>query len=81
LKQNGNKILTSFANTGISTTLFEVGRPTFIVGASASESLTKGGVAPAGAFFTTVDYIGAFKDADWTATWTEFRPDSRDYSK
>lgn len=77
----GNKILNSYTNTGINNNLFDAGRPTFIVNASATESIAKGGAAPAGAFFTAVDYIGAFKDADWTATWANFTPNTTDYSK
>lgn len=40
---------------------------------AAGSPLTSGGMNVSDAFFTPVDYIGAFKDADsdWTAEWTE----------
>ncbi|RDB05264.1 Ig-like domain repeat protein [Runella aurantiaca] len=79
--QPGNKILTDWTLTGLSNTLFVAGTPTFTVGASATETLTKGGQAPAGAFFTTTDFIGAFKDADWTAKWANFNSGTTDYTK
>lgn len=79
--QTGNKVLSTYANTGISSSLFDAGRPTFTISSSATESIAKGGAAPAGAFFTAVDYIGAFKDTDWTAAWANFTPGTTDYSK
>ncbi len=79
--QPGNKIIAEWALSGISNTLFAAGRPTFTVGTSATETLTKGGKAPAGSFFTATDFIGAFKDNDWTAKWTNFTPGTTDYSK
>jgi hypothetical protein len=33
------------------------------------------------AFFTKTDYVGAFKDTDWTAGWTEFSPQAVVYLK
>lgn len=79
--QPGNKIIADWTLTGISNTLFAAGRPTFTVGTSATETLTKGGKAPAGSFFTATDFIGAFKDSDWTANWANFSPGTTDYSK
>lgn len=79
--QPGNKIITDWTLSGVSSTLFGAGRPTFTVGTSATETLTKGGKAPAGSFFTATDFIGAFKDNDWTAKWANFSPGTTDYSK
>jgi hypothetical protein len=33
------------------------------------------------AFFDKTDYVGAFKDIDWTKTWSEFNPQSIKYVK
>lgn len=77
----GNKVLTTNANTGISSTLFLAGRPTFTINTAATDAISKGGAAPAGSFFAAVDYIGAFKDTDWTTKWAEFNPNAKDYSK
>jgi hypothetical protein len=30
---------------------------------------------------TATDYVGAFKDTDWTATWAEFAPNTVLYLK
>ncbi|MCA0231287.1 MAG: Ig-like domain repeat protein [Bacteroidetes bacterium] len=79
--QAGNKILEDWSVTGVSTTIFGAGRPTFTVGTSATETLTKGGVAPTGSYFTATDFVGAFKDNDWTAKWSNFSPGTTDYSK
>lgn len=79
--QPGNKIIADWTLSGVSNTLFTAGRPTFTVGTSATETLTKGGKAPAGSFFTATDFIGAFKDSDWTAKWANFSPGTTDYSK
>lgn len=78
--QPGNKIINDWTTTGISRTLFIAGRPMFTVGAGPN-TLTTGGAAPAGAFFTATDFIGAFKDMDWTTGWANFSPQTTDYSK
>ncbi len=80
--QTGNKILANFANTGISSTLWSTGRPTFVLQAGTSESL----IGPAlpttlPGFFDKTDYVGAFKSTDWTLTWAEFSPQSVVYKK
>jgi hypothetical protein len=77
---SGNKILTTTANTGVSTNLWSVGRPTFTLTAGGTESLI-GTALPTLTGTTATDYIGAFKDTDWTATWAEFSPNSVLYIK
>lgn len=80
--QKGNKTIASWATTGISSTLFAAGRPTFTITASAADALTKGAVAVTlPSFFTQTDYVGAFKDADWTTKWAEFNPNTITYIK
>jgi hypothetical protein len=77
----GNKVLTTTANTGISAGLFSVtGRPTFTLTAGGTESLI-GTALPTLAGTTATDYVGAFKDTDWTATWAEFAPNTVLYLK
>lgn len=77
----GNKILATTANTGISASLWPVtGRPVFTVAAGGTESLI--GIAlPTLTGTTATDYVGAFKDTDWTATWAEFAPNTVLYLK
>ena len=77
----GNKILASTANTGISSNLWALsGRPTFTVAAGGTESLI-GTALPTLTGTTATDYVGAFKDTDWTATWAEFAPNTVLYLK
>ena len=75
----GNKVLTSTANTGIAATLWSA-RPTLTLTAGTSESLI-GTALPTLPGMTATDYIGAFKDSDWTAGWAEFSPNSVLYIK
>ena len=75
----GNKTLTSTANTGISSALWSA-RPTLTLTAGASESLI-GTALPTLAGTTATDFVGAFKDSDWTAGWSEFNPNSIVYIK
>ncbi|AYQ35390.1 Ig-like domain repeat protein [Runella sp. SP2] len=79
--QTGNKILGDWTLTGLNENLFGAGRPTFTVGTAATETLTKGGATPTGSFFTATDFVGAFKDNDWTAKWSNFSSGTTDYSK
>jgi hypothetical protein len=78
----GNKILATTGKTGISATLFGTGTPTFTLTTGTTESLI-GAALPATlpAFFDKTDYVGAFKDTDWTKTWAEFNPQSIKYVK
>jgi hypothetical protein len=75
----GNKVLTSTANTGISSALWSA-RPTLTLTAGTSQSLI-GTALPTLAGMTATDYIGAFKDTDWTAGWAEFSPNAVLYLK
>ena len=75
----GNKVLATTANTGISSALWSA-RPTVTLTAGTSESLI-GTALPTLTGMTATDYIGAFKDTDWTATWAEFSPNSVLYIK
>jgi hypothetical protein len=80
--QKGNKIVASWTTTGISNTVFAAGRPTFTINASAADALTKGTQAVTlPSFFTATDFVGAFKDTDWTTKWAEFNPNSITYIK
>ena len=75
----GNKVLTSTANTGISSALWS-SRPTLTLTAGTSESLI-GTALPTLTGMTATDYIGAFKDTDWTTGWAEYSPNSVLYIK
>ncbi|MEY3918414.1 MAG: hypothetical protein RLZZ132_749 [Bacteroidota bacterium] len=75
----GNKVLTSTANTGISSALWSA-RPTLTLTAGTSESLI-GTALPTLTGMTATDYIGAFKDTDWTSGWAEYSPNSVLYIK
>ncbi|PLK43890.1 cell shape-determining protein MreB [Emticicia sp. TH156] len=78
----GNKTVASWTTTGISNTVFGAGRPTFTITTSATDAITKGtSTVTLPAFFTATDYVGAFKDTDWTATWAEFNPSAVVYIK
>jgi hypothetical protein len=77
----GNKVLTTTANTGISSNLWSLsGRPTLTLTAGGTESLI-GTALPTLAGTIATDYVGAFKDTDWTATWAEFAPNTVLYLK
>ncbi|GAB2764049.1 hypothetical protein GCM10027275_01390 [Rhabdobacter roseus] len=78
LAQPGNKIHNSYANLGLNPAIF-TNNPNFLISTSASQTLATGGQAPAGSFFTATDFIGAFKDQDWTAGWAEFNPQAEVY--
>lgn len=79
---NGNKSLATTSKTGVSTTLWGSGTPTFTLTTGTAESLI-GATLPATlpAFFDKTDYVGAFKDTDWTKGWSEFNPQSIKYVK
>ncbi|WP_238806536.1 Ig-like domain repeat protein [Emticicia aquatica] len=78
----GNKILANTSKTGLSSTLWGAGTPTFTLTTGTSESLI-GASLPASlpAFFDKTDFVGAFKDTDWTKGWSEFNPQSIKYVK
>ncbi len=77
--QAGNKLIEDWTTTGISETLWGAGRPAFTLTNGRADGLEKGGVSPSG--FEAADFIGAFKDSDWTAKWTNFSSQTTDYSK
>ena len=76
----GNKVLPNLATTGLSPSLFLIGRPTFILGAI---SELKGVNLPTTlpVFFTKTTFVGAFNDTDWTTGWAEFNPQTAVYGK
>lgn len=78
----GNKILANTSKTGLSSTLWGTGTPTFTLTTGTAESLI-GSSLPATlpAFFDKTDFVGAFKDTDWTKGWAEFNPQSVTYIK
>jgi len=80
--QAGNKSVASWTTTGISSTVFGTGRPTFTLTTGAADALTAGTTAVTlPSFFTATNYVGAFNTTDWTATWAEFNPSSVVYIK
>ena len=77
--QVGNKILNSYAGLGLSQSIFQAGTPTFTL--SNGGTLATGGTVPTGSFFTAASFIGAFGSENWTAKWSNFSPNTTDYSK
>lgn len=77
--QAGNKILNSYAGLGLSQSIFQAGTPTFTL--SNGGTLATGGTVPTGSFFTAASFIGAFGSENWTAKWSNFSPNTTDYSK
>ncbi|MFC0181823.1 hypothetical protein SAMN04515674_10974 [Pseudarcicella hirudinis] len=76
----GNKSLANASTLGLSSTLWTSGRPTLVL-AAGSALLGASFPTTLPAFFTKTDYIGAFKDTDWTTGWTEFSPNGVTYIK
>ena len=76
----GNKIMDNRKSSGLNDNLWQVGKPTFTLG-TGTDLLNATLPASLPSFFDKTDYIGAFKDADWTAGWTEFSPQSIIYIK
>jgi hypothetical protein len=76
----GNKILDNRSATGLNDNLWQVGKPTFTLGAGA-DLLNKPLLSTLPSFFDKTDYVGAFKDADWTSSWSEFSPQTTTYIK
>ena len=77
----GNKILDNRKTSGLNDNLWTVGRPTFILTASATDMLNAALPSTLPAFFDKTDYVGAFKDTDWTTGWSEFSPQTMVYVK
>ncbi len=76
----GNKVLDNRKPTGLNDNLWQVGRPTFALAASGT-ALINAPLPTLPAYFDKTDYVGAFKDTDWTATWAEFNPQTVVYVK
>lgn len=82
LSLTGNKLVSTTANLGISSTLWSSGRPTLTLATGTSESLIGPKLkSDLPSFFEATDYVGAFKSTDWTAGWAEFSPQSIVYIK
>ena len=75
----GNKILDNRKATGLNENIWASGKPTFILGTGTD--LLNAPLPNLPAYFEKTDYIGAFKDKDWTLGWTEFSPQSAVYMK
>lgn len=75
--QPGNTISATYAGLGLGDVFAT--RPALALGATGT--LTTGGTVPTGAFFTAAAYIGAFGTTDWTAGWSNFTPQTTNYSR
>jgi hypothetical protein len=75
----GNKILNNRSNTGLNDNIWTLGRPTLKLGTGTD--LLSATLPTLPAFFDKTDYIGAFKDTDWTSGWAEFSPQAVVYVK
>jgi hypothetical protein len=76
----GNKVLDNRKPTGLNDNLWQVGRPTFALAASGT-ALINAPLPTLPAYFDKTDYVGAFKDTDWTTSWSEFNPQTILYVK
>lgn len=76
----GNQILDNRKATGLNDNLWQAGRPTFTLAASGT-ALINAPLPTLPTFFDKTDYVGAFKDTDWTAGWSEFSPQTVLYVK
>lgn len=77
--QPGNKVLTTYAGLGLNQSVFQAVTPTFTLGNGGT--LATGGTIPTGSFFSAATFIGAFGSEDWTTKWSNFSPNTTDYSK
>ena len=72
---NNGRILSAAAEVML-TSPFDLNNPNFLPLAG-SPVLTGAGTPPDDGFFdATANYVGAFKDVDWTFGWARFNPDS-----
>jgi hypothetical protein len=76
----GNKILDNRSTIGLNANVWSTGRPTFTL-ATSGTALLNAPLPTLPAYFDKTDYVGAFKDADWTTGWSEFSPQSVQYIK
>ncbi len=77
----GNKVITKSDATGLSSSLWLTGRPTFTLTAASTDLKNIALPTTLPAFFDKTTYVGAFNDTDWTATWAEFSPQAVVYVK
>lgn len=77
--QPGNKILNTYAGLGLNQSVFQAVTPTFTL--ANGGTLAAGGTVPTGSFFSAATFIGAFGSEDWTTKWSNFSPNTTDYSK
>lgn len=81
----GNMIEDKWTDLGISSTLFDLGTPTFLPTAGSvllnKTNLWDSMTGEDATFFNTatVNYVGAFGATDWTADWTNFDPKNTVY--
>jgi hypothetical protein len=78
--QVGNKILDNRKATGLNDNIWSSGKPTFTLGVG-TDLLNKNLPLTLPSFFDKTDYVGAFKDQDWTTGWAEFSPQTIVYLK
>jgi hypothetical protein len=76
----GNKIVDNRSTVGLNANLWATGRPTFVL-ATSGTALLNAPLPTLPAYFDRTDYVGAFKDTDWTTGWSEFSPQSVLYVK
>ena len=76
----GNKIVDNRSTVGLNANLWATGRPTFVL-ATSGTALLNAALPTLPAYFDKTDYVGAFKDTDWTTGWSEFSPQSVLYVK
>jgi len=76
-ESDGNTVLDSREAVGL-TAPFNLNAPNFLP-AGGSPALSGASFAGLDAFFTIVDYKGAFGTTDWTAGWTNFDPKAATY--
>ncbi len=77
----GNKTLGNRKTSGLNDNLWQSGRPAFALATSGTDLLNATLPITLPTFFDKTDYVGAFKDTDWTATWAEFNPQTVVYVK
>jgi hypothetical protein len=76
----GNKIVDNRSTVGLNANLWATGKPTFTL-ATSGTALLNAPLPTLPSYFDKTDYVGAFKDVDWTTGWSEFSPQSVLYVK
>lgn len=77
--ETNNTIISKWEDVGISASIFEVGNPNVLP--QAGSVLLSGADFTGMTGFNSVNFRGAFGTENWTASWTEFNPSAKDYSK